>query len=118
MVWRRCSSRLIILTFTLSLGLAVNVPTKVIAQSNSPSKSGVIENSFQPPRTDKPLPENTEGGATRGGSDEPSPHERASDKVAPLEPSPNKLSSEAGASLDKVAPLERSPEKLPSDEQY
>lgn len=116
MVWRRWSSRLTILTFTLSLGLAVNVPTKVIAQLNSSSKSGLIENAFEPPPTDKPLPENTEGGATRGGPDEPSPDERSSDKVAPLERSPNKLSSDARSS-DKVAPLEGSPEKLSSDEQ-
>jgi hypothetical protein len=58
--------RLTIVTVALYVGLAVNVPGQAQAQSNSSSLSNKVENGFSPPRTDIPVPENREGGATRG----------------------------------------------------
>jgi hypothetical protein len=121
MVWRECSSHLTVLTFALSLGLATNLPTQVLAQSNSSSTSAHLEKAFEPPRTEKSLPANTEGGATRGGgSDEPA-DEPSSDTAAPVPVgrSPEKLSSDERSS-NKIAPVpvERSPEKRSSDEQH
>ncbi|HAA29337.1 MAG TPA: hypothetical protein DCE56_18575 [Cyanobacteria bacterium UBA8553] len=117
MVWQRYLSRLTVLTFTLSLGLAINIPAQVLAQSNSPSKSGFQQNAFQPPRTATPVPVNTEGGATRGGgSDEPSADESSPEQVAPVEPSQEKLSAQ-DRSPEKVSLEERSPEKPSADGQ-
>ncbi len=115
MVWQRYSSRLTILTFTLSVGLAINIPAEVLAQSNSSSKSGLQENAFQPSRTAKPLPVNRESGATRG-PEEPSAEEVSPDQVAPVEASPEKLSSDV-RSPDKLITGEPSPEKLTTNGQ-
>jgi hypothetical protein len=57
-----------IVTLALYLGLAVNVPGQAQAQSNSSSVSDKLENAFIPPPTE-PLPENRQGGATRGDQD-------------------------------------------------
>ena len=116
MVLQRYLSGLTILSLTVSLGLAINIPAQVLAQSNSSSKSGFQHNAFQPSRTAKPLPVNTQGGATRGGgSDEPA-EEVSPDEVAPVEPSPENLSSDAG-SPDKLTTGQRSPDKLTTDGQ-
>lgn len=56
----------LVLAAALTLGLGVNVPAQVKAQSPLNSLGGQLENSFRPPRTDTPAPENRQGGATRG----------------------------------------------------
>lgn len=53
----------IVLTVALMLGLGVNIPASVTAQSSSLGSQ--LENSFRPPSSDSPAPENREGGATR-----------------------------------------------------
>jgi hypothetical protein len=116
MVWQRYSSRLTILTFTLSVGLAINIPAEVLAQSNSSSKSGLQENAFQPSRTAIPYPVNRAGGATRGEPDEHSAEEVSPDQVAPVEPSTDKLSSD-DRSPEKLTTGEPSPEKLTTNGQ-
>lgn len=65
MVWFKRSSPLTILTVVLTLGLAVNLPVKVLAQLSSSSLSSELEKAFVPPfGTGKPV--NREGGGTRG----------------------------------------------------
>jgi hypothetical protein len=72
------------------LGLAVNVPGQAQDQSNSSSVSDKLENEFSPPPTE-PLPENRQGGGTRGeqhSCEEPPSQELASNKCQsePLAP--------------------------------
>ncbi len=74
MAWFTRSSRFTLLAVALTLGLAVNVPAQVQAQSSPSSLSNNLANqgtnSFRPPRGPGPgAPVNTFGGATR--SDEP-----------------------------------------------
>jgi hypothetical protein len=68
MSWFTRSSRFtpLVLAVALTLGLGVNVPAQVKAQLPLNSLGGQLENSFRPPRTDTPVPENRQGGATRG----------------------------------------------------
>jgi len=68
MAWFTPSSRFtpLVLAVALTLGLGVNVPAQVKAQSTPPSLGRVLESAFRAPRTDTPAPNNREGGATRG----------------------------------------------------
>ncbi len=68
MAWFTPSSRFtpLVLAVALTLGLGVNVPAQVKAQSTPPSLGRVLESAFRAPRTDTPAPGNREGGATRG----------------------------------------------------
>ncbi|MDP8963335.1 MAG: DUF928 domain-containing protein [Cyanobacteriota bacterium] len=67
MAWFTPSSRFtpLVLAVALTLGLGVNVPAQVKAQSTLPSLGRVLESAFRAPRTDTPAPENRQGGATR-----------------------------------------------------
>jgi len=71
MAWFTRSSRFTLLAVALTLGLAVNVPAQVQAQTSPSSLSNNLANqrtnSFRPPRGSGPgAPVNTLGGATRG----------------------------------------------------
>jgi hypothetical protein len=68
MAWFKRSSRFtpLVLAVALTLGLGVNVPAQVKAQSTPPSLGSVLGSAFRAPRTDTPAPENREPGATRG----------------------------------------------------
>jgi len=71
MAWFTRSSRFTLLAVALTLGLAVNVPAQVQAQSSPSSLSNNLANrgtnSFRPPRGPGPgSPINTNGGGTRG----------------------------------------------------
>jgi len=67
MAWFTPSSRFtpLVLAVALTLGLGVNVPAQVKAQSTPPSLGSQLESAFRAPRTDTPAPGNREGGATR-----------------------------------------------------
>lgn len=74
MAWFTRSSRFTILAVALTLGLAVNVPAQVQAQSSPSSLSNKLANqgtnSFRAPRGSGPgAPINTTGGGTRGPDD-------------------------------------------------
>lgn len=66
--WFAPSSRFTVLALAvaLTLGLEVNAPIQVKAQSLLPTLGSDLENAFRSPRTNDPAPENREGGATRG----------------------------------------------------
>jgi len=65
MVWFKKSSPFTILAVALTLGLAVNLPVKVLAQLSFSSLSSELEKAFVPPfGTGEPV--NREGGGTRG----------------------------------------------------
>lgn len=53
----------IVIAVAFMVGLVINLPTSVKAQSTSLGSQ--LESSFRPPRSDSPAPENREGGATR-----------------------------------------------------
>lgn len=65
MVLSKRSSPLTILTVALALGLAVNLPVKVLAQLSSSSLGSQLESAFVPP-LGTGAPVNREGGGTRG----------------------------------------------------
>lgn len=70
MAWFTRSSRftMLVLTVTLTLGLAVKVPAQMLIQSGSPSLGSQLVRAFTPPGppgTDG-LPDRREGAATRG----------------------------------------------------
>lgn len=65
MVWLKRSSPLTILTVVLTLGLAINLPVKVLAQLSYSSLSSELEKAFVPP-LGTGAPVNREGGGTRG----------------------------------------------------
>ena len=65
MVWFKRSSPFIVLTATLIVGLAVNLPIKVLAQLSYSSLSSELEKAFVPP-LGTGMPVNREGGGTRG----------------------------------------------------
>lgn len=62
------SPRFTVLTLAvaLTLGIGINIPASVKAQSLLPTLGSDLENAFRSPRTNDPAPENREGGATRG----------------------------------------------------
>jgi len=87
MAWFTRSSRFTLLAVALTLGLAVNVPAQVQAQTSPSSPSNNLvnrgTNSFRPPRGPGPsAPVNTIAGGTRGACKEreesPSPSSPAS----------------------------------------
>ncbi len=92
------STRLTRVTLVLYLGFAINLPGQAQTQSNSASISNKLENGFSAPSTDKPTPENRQGGATRGpevSSEGPTPHQKPApnncvlNKLSPNQLAPN-----------------------------
>jgi hypothetical protein len=101
---------LTIVTLALYWGLAVHAPGQAQTQSNSSSLSDKLENGFSPPPTD-PLPENRQGGATRGskvGCQELAPDEFAPHNCPPEELTPEELAPDEFA----PKPLTSSPTDL------
>lgn len=113
MVWRLGCSQFALLSATLSIGLAVSIPTQAQAQVNSSSLSSSLPNQWefrapQGPAAD--APENTHGGATRGPAEpEPEPslyelYELTAEEVAPEKQfvEPLTTNSQASPSIRQV----------------
>lgn len=81
------SSRFTILAVALTLGLAVNAPTQVQAQSKPSSLGSRLENAFRPP-AGTGVPRNREGGGTRQGIDEFASCIRGNESLIALVPTP------------------------------
>ncbi|HEY9674376.1 MAG TPA: hypothetical protein V6D11_23255 [Waterburya sp.] len=99
------STRLTLVTVALYLGFAINVPGQAQTQSNSASISNKLENSFSPPSTDKPTPENRQGGASRGPK-------LASEGLTPQEQPPTNNCVRRERSPEQLAPNNCTPNKV------
>jgi hypothetical protein len=100
------STRLTLVTVALYWGFAINVPGQAQTQSNSLPISNKLENGFSPPSTDKPTPENRQGGASRGpklASDRLTSQEQPPDNCVRRELSPEQLAPN-NCTPNKVVP--------------